>query len=135
MSEISREEYLSKKPYFTKNNCPFCKENLLDREKLYETKYWIVLKNDYPYFKDYENHLIAMPKRHVEFTHDLNEEEYWDFKNIDLFMKDFYKSKNYFSFIRQTKWNKSVEHIHYHYLIWMPWEKVIDWNNCLKLKY
>jgi len=53
MSENSREEYLSKKHYFTKYDCPFCEENLWDRKIVHETKYWIVLKNDHPYFNGY----------------------------------------------------------------------------------
>jgi hypothetical protein len=34
-------------------------------------------------------------------------------------MKDYYKwDKNYFSFIRQSIWWRSIEHLHYHYLPW-----------------
>jgi len=46
---------------------------------------------------------MAIPKRHVAFTTELNDEEFIDYKNIEIFMKDYYKEeKNYFSFIRQS---------------------------------
>jgi hypothetical protein len=34
---------------------------------------------------------MAIPKRHLEFTKELNKEELTDFNNIEIFMKDYYK--------------------------------------------
>jgi hypothetical protein len=34
---------------------------------------------------------MAIPIRHVIFTYDLNNEELIDYKNVELFMKDYYK--------------------------------------------
>ena len=113
-------------------NCPFCTK--LDKNKIiFETKYWFVMHNKYPYFDDKTN-LMAIPKRHVEFTYNLTKEEFWDFVNIEKFMKDFYKEKEYFSFIRQSKSNKSVEYLHYHYILWTPSAKIIDGQRYIKLK-
>lgn len=41
-----------------------------------------------------------------------------DFVEVEKILKKFYEEKGleYFSFIRQGKSNKSVEHLHYHYL-------------------
>ena len=129
---MKREEYEKKKLYFTKENCPFCTK--LDKEKIiFESKYWFVMKNEYPYFDD-ETNLMAIPKRHVEFTYLLTEEEFADFVNIEKWMKDFYKWKEYFSFIRQTKSNKSVEHMHYHYVVWKPSPRMIDNERYFKIK-
>jgi hypothetical protein len=45
-------------------------------------------------------------------------------------MKNYYKDKwEYFSFIRQSKANKSVEHMHYHYLPWIVHARVIENKN------
>ena len=129
---MKREEYEKLKPYFSLENCPFCTK--LDKGKIiFESKYWFVIHNDYPYYDD-KNWLMAIPKRHVEFTCNLIKEEFWDFVNIENFMNSFYKDKEYFSFIRQSKSNKSVEHLHYHYLIWIPSAKIIDGQRYIKLK-
>ncbi len=129
---MKREEYEKQKNYFNLENCPFCTK--LDKNKIiFESKYWFVMHNDNPYFDDKTN-LMAIPKRHVEFSYNLTKEEFWDFVNIEKFMKDFYKNKQYFSFIRQSRWNKSVEHLHYHYLVWIPSAEIIDKKRCIKLK-
>ena len=117
-----RKKYIESKPYFTKENCPFCTYSK-EEEKLflYETKYWKVIYNKFPYYS--KKHLMSIPKRHIKYTTELNNEELIDFKNIEIFIKNFYKEKNYFSFIRETTWWRSVEHLHYHYL---PWTFVFD---------
>ena len=112
---MNRQEYENKKIYLTKENCPFCTKLKKD-EIIHQTQYWLVLANLVPYF-DGKEHLMTIPKRHVEFTYELTEEELKDYRNIELFMKKYFENKcDYFSFIRQTKSNKSVEHMHYHYL-------------------
>jgi len=46
---------------------------------------------------------MAIPKRHIKYTVELNNEELIDYKNIEIYMKEYYKlSNNYYSFIRQT---------------------------------
>ena len=112
---MNRQEYENKKIYLTKENCPFCTKLKKD-EIIHQTQYWLVLVNLVPYF-DEKEHFMTIPKRHVEFTYELTEEELKDYRNIELFMKKYFENKcDYFSFIRQTKSNKSVEHMHYHYL-------------------
>ena len=133
MKQMSRKDYEDQKFYFTKDNCPFCTK--LDISRIvFKTKYWIIVPNLNPYFDD-KNHLMAIPKRHIEFTVDLNGEELKDFLNIEKWMQEFYKDKwEYLSFIRQTKSNKSVEHLHYHYIVWIPSPRTIKWENYLKIK-
>lgn len=124
-----REEYCKKSKYMWKENCPFCFENLYSLQKiLFETKYWVAIYNKYPYFSTPKN-ILVLPKKHRQFTSELSKAEFSDFKEVEKKLKEFYKWYNYFSFIRQTKWNKSVEHLHYHYLVWSPSYKVTeDWD-------
>jgi diadenosine tetraphosphate (Ap4A) HIT family hydrolase len=86
----NREEYENSKIYFTKETCPFCENNILNEIILFETNFWYVNKAKYPYFNDYENHLLVIPKRHIEFTFELSEEELKDFLNIEKYMLNFY---------------------------------------------
>ncbi len=112
-----RKKYIESNPYFTKKNCPFC---LINKEKekwfLYETEYWKIIYNKFPYYS--KKHLMVIPKRHIIYTTELNNKELIDYKNAELYMKDFYKDIDYFSFIRQSTWWRSIEHLHYHYLPW-----------------
>ncbi len=116
---FNRDEYISKNPYLAGKDCPFCK--LEEDEKalfLYKTKYWEVRFNKFPYYW-YKQNLLAFPIEHKANTTDLTDEEILDFKNIELYMKNYFWEKNYFSFIRHGKWWRSVEHLHYHYLEWI----------------
>lgn len=128
----NREEYQKHVKYMDKNNCPFCKIGK-EHKILYETDYWFVIEALYPYF-DAKWHLLATPKKHREFTWQLSKAEFGDFKKVEIFMEKYYFGKEYFSFIRQTKWNKSVEHLHYHYLPWKPGSRVIDGEKYFKIK-
>ncbi len=112
----SRKEY-EEAGFFDKNNCPFCENIEITNKVLYRTELWIIIENKYPYFWD-KDHLLALPKNHKSHTYELSKEELVDFINVEKFMKKYYWDKEYFSFIRQTKWNKSVDHLHYHYLHW-----------------
>jgi len=126
-----REKYIKQNPYFTKNNCPFCNEKQLI---ITNTKYWYIMYNKFPYYWD-KTHLMAIPKRHIKFSIELNKEELNDFINVEIFMKDYYKwEKNYFSFIRQSTGWRSVEHLHYHYLVWHISFQNDNWERILKIK-
>ncbi len=133
MNKLTREEY-EKIWYHTKENCPFCKDIDLKHEVLFRTDYWIVIYSLYPYFDIEKEHIIVVPLRHVEFTYELSKEEFFDYKNVELFLKDYFNWKDYFSFIRQSKSNKSVEHLHYHYIPWQPSTRLIDGEKYIKIK-
>lgn len=115
----NREKYLEQNPYLTKEVCPFCKVE--DDEiplLVYKTDFWEIRFNKYPYYW-YKQHLLVFPIKHKEYTTELDDNELIDYKNIELFMKNYFWEKNYFSFIRQWDWWRSVAHLHYHYLEWM----------------
>lgn len=130
----TREDYQKNVKYMDKNNCPFCKWRLeKEHNILFGTDYWLVIDALYPYF-DEPWHLIVIPKKHREFTRELSKLEFWDFKEVEVFMKKHFWKKEYFSFIRQSKWNKSVEHLHYHYLVWKPSSRLINGEKYFKVK-
>ena len=114
-----RKKYLENNPYFTKEDCPFCVISK-DEKKLviFETKYWEVRYNKFPYYWDKQN-ILAFPKKHRKFTTHLSIEELKDFKKVELFLKNYFWDKSYFSLIRQGTGWRSIEHLHYHYLEWI----------------
>ena len=131
MEFCDRKKYEESNPYFTEVNCPFCKE---DEYIISETKYWSIRNNKFPYYGK-ELHLMALPKRHIKFTYELNDEELKDIINVEKFMKSHYLwEKNYFSFVRQSLWWRSIEHLHYHYLPWHISFSSKDWDNIFKIK-
>ena len=115
----NRKEYLKDWPYHKKETCPICK----DKEFLIKkTKHWKILYNKFPYYGNKQNLLVA-PIKHKTYTKDLSDEELVDYKNVEKFMSEYFQDKNYFSFIKQWTWWRSIEHLHYHYLEW-----IIDHN-------
>jgi len=135
MEYKNRDDYSLNFPYnYWKENCIFCDKNLEEtNETIYKTDYFIVMYNKYPQFLN-ETSLLVFPKRHIEFTTDLTKEEFADFLLVEKFMKEFFIWKEYFSFIRQSKSNKSIEHLHYHYISWIPASKIINWENYFRIK-
>ena len=134
MEYKSREDYDKFFWYNTKENCVFCKEKISTTNKiLYETDFWIIIYAKYPYFEE-SIHLLVLPKRHSEFTVDLKKEELADFLEVEKYIKVFFWDKDYFSLIRQSRSNKSIEHLHYHYISWIPSSRKIEGENYFKIK-
>ncbi len=127
------ENRLNSEKAVWKDKCPFCINDWEEKQYIIrETKYWTIRHNKFPYYWEWK-HLMVIPKKHKEFTFSLSIEELKDYKNIELFMKEYYIGEEYFSFIRQTMWNRSIKHLHYHYLNWKLSHKDIEWNNFLKI--
>jgi len=97
-------------------NCPFCK-NKEGEEKLiiWKSDLWEVRYNKYPYWW-IKNHILLIPKRHVEYSKDLTIEEFIWLKEAKTFIHNFYENKQYFSFLRETFLGRSIKHLHYHYM-------------------
>lgn len=116
MELVSRLNYdITKK---TKDNCPFC--ILVDKKNIiWKWKYFFIIHNKYPYLW-LNTHLLVVPYKHRIMTSELSKKEYWELKEVEKFMENFYSWLDYFSFIRQSNFDdsRSVEHLHYHYLPW-----------------
>lgn len=99
-----------------KENCPFCKLEKDEKQLLiFESEYWEIRYNKYPYGW-IKKHILIFPKRHVELTKNLNNNELIDLKNIHNFLYNFFSWEKYFSFLRETFNWRSIKHLHYHYM-------------------
>ena len=116
----TRDEYHKKKwkHVYWKDDCPFCKIEDQKSHIVWEWKYWYVLHNLYPYSWN-EKHIMAVPYTHKKFFLDLTNDEILGLKDVHLFIKDFYWDDNYFSCLRETMANRSIEHLHMHFIPWV----------------
>lgn len=106
-------------------NCPFCKNE--DKDLVVKNfKFWKLVKNLYPY-NGIKNHLLLIPFRHIEHTKFLKSDELKELSEINEFIENYYSWENYFSFIRETNWGKSIKHIHFHYLPWILFSNLMEW--------
>jgi diadenosine tetraphosphate (Ap4A) HIT family hydrolase len=122
-----RLEYLKRNPFMEKENCIFCHSTGKDKQYIiWETKHWTIRYNKYPYFWSTKN-LLSSPKKHKKFTYELSEEELVDLKEVESFIKEFYKWENYFSFIRETIGWRTAEHLHYHFLPGIIFSEMENW--------
>ena len=114
-------------------NCPFCD---MESEKedyiLWIGDFFHIRHNKYPYLW-LKNHLLAIPNRHIFKSYDLSKEELLWIKEVEKFMKEYYKDWDYFSFLRETTWAKSLNHLHYHFLPWKIYDNDIE--NMLKRQW
>jgi len=117
---ITRKEYHAKKwkKIYWLIDCPFCNHNNI----LWKWKTWFIVRNISPYSWD-ENHLMAVPYRHIKFSVELSLEEFSWLKEVHNFVKNYFWEVNYFSATRETMWNRSVEHLHIHFIPWrLQWK-------------
>lgn len=102
----------------SRENCPFCNKESQREVILWEWKYWYIQHNKYPYLW-LNNHIMAIPYSHKVFSHELTSEEFSEMSDVQKFIKSFYWEQEYFSFLRETLWKRSIEHLHYQYLPWV----------------
>lgn len=122
----TRDEYHAIKWHwerYWKDDCPLCDIINLNKENLvWKWKHWFIVHNIYPY-SGTEEHLMAVPITHKIFFTELNENEILELKDIHLFMKDYFTWKEYFSCNRESLANRSIEHLHIHFIPWkLQWK-------------
>ncbi len=105
-----------------KEECVLCYD---EEYVIKEFNFWKLLKNKYPYAWE-EKHLLLSTIRHIEHTKELNKDELLELPKIEKYLEEYYKWENYFSFIRQTNWWKSIKHIHYHYFPWVLYSNFME---------
>lgn len=118
MDFLTREQYHQKKgdkKILWKEDCPFCqKENEVARI-VWEWKYWYVLHNIAPYSGDHR-HIMAVPYEHIIYSKDLKKHHFEELSKVHQAVESFFWKNQYFSFTRETLANRSVEHLHIHFL-------------------
>jgi diadenosine tetraphosphate (Ap4A) HIT family hydrolase len=115
-----------------KENCIFCKAKKEQPEYiLWKWKYWYIIINKYPYSWN-EEHIMAVPCRHVLYSTDFNSEELLELVEVHKFVKRFFWEESYFSCTRETQEYRSIEHYHTHFI---PWRlqgkflrKMLEWQ-------
>ena len=106
---------LTKDSIFGKDNCPFCDPDAQKELIIWEWRYWFILYNLYPYSGDH-GHVMAVPYAHKQYSHELDEDEFSELLGVHAFLKSFYGNGDYFSCTRETMANRSIEHVHMHFL-------------------
>lgn len=115
----TREEWENRpEKLIWKNNCPFCEHENLKDFILWTWKYWYVIENKYPYTGD-NRHLLLIPKNHCETSTEIPAQVWSELQEAHTFIKNFYWSSEYFSFKRETFWERSIKHYHMHFLPWV----------------
>jgi diadenosine tetraphosphate (Ap4A) HIT family hydrolase len=82
---------------------------------VWKGKYWYIIHNTYPYSGD-SDHLMAIPCGHKTYSHELSSDEVLELADIYAFMRDYYGERQYFSCTRESMANRSIEHLHMHFL-------------------
>jgi diadenosine tetraphosphate (Ap4A) HIT family hydrolase len=62
---------------------------------------------------------MAVPKEHIIFNYDLTDNHLIELREVHKRVKEFFGEENYFSFTRESMLdeNRSVEHLHTHFLV------------------
>jgi len=103
--------------FFWKEDCPFCDVDWQKWHTLWQGEYWYILHNIYPYSGN-ELHIMAVPYEHKIYSTELNEAELKELQIVYKKVKEFFWEENYFSCVRESMINRSVEHYHIHFIPW-----------------
>jgi len=133
MKLLTRDEYHKQKwkTVFWFDDCPFCKSEEQIGHTIWKWKYWYIIHNQSPYSWN-DRHIMAVPYEHKVYSVELSNEEILELKGINNFVRDFFAWENYFSATRESMANRSVEHLHIHYIPWkLQWKyirKMLEWQ-------
>ena len=59
---------------------------------------------------------MAVPKQHIKLAHEIPAEVMAEYPLIEKFVYDFFAESSYFTFMRESLQNRSLEHVHYHFI-------------------
>lgn len=66
---------------------------------------------------------MAIPFDHIKTSLELDDKHLLELREVHKVVKDFFVWEEYFSFTRETMGNRSVEHLHIHFLGWkLQWK-------------
>lgn len=98
-----------------KDNCPLCNRKIEREYILWEWKHWYIKHNIFPYL-GIKKHVMAIPIEHITVSSDISKDAYSEMSEVQKFIKNFFWKEDYFSFTRETFANRSLEHLHIHFL-------------------
>lgn len=129
MKLFSRDIWLKTQPQDKwAHECVFCNHNKLDNSQyiIWKGEHWLIIHNKYPILWS-DKHIMLIPIKHHTFPHECSSTEMSEFPVAQKFIHDFFGDVRYFSFMRESLANRSLEHFHYHYLPWKMWYTDIEY--------
>ncbi len=121
---ISREEYhkILWKEMFGQDDCPFCDKEKYQNQVVWQWAHWQILYNLSSYSWDHR-HIMAIPFDHIKTSIELEDKHLIELREVHKKVKNIFDWEEYFSFTRETMGNRSVEHLHIHFLAWkLEWK-------------
>jgi histidine triad (HIT) family protein len=110
--------------------CPFCNERVIENQSVFETENFRVLIDYKPRVK---GHLLAIPKRHVEKAHELNEDEWRElsliFPAVFKVFEEFLKTDQYMVLEKNgPQAYQEIPHVHFHLIPvhGQHWKEIFD---------
>lgn len=97
------------------DRCPFCNIENQEEYIVWKGRYWYIARNMLSYSWT-EKHVMAIPYKHRIFSHELDSDEILELGEIHRFIASFFGKEEYFSCTRESIANRSVEHIHMHFI-------------------
>lgn len=107
-TEANYQKYLAE----YKGGCPFCLTEGHSRKIVKEYKNWYITENVYPYDRYYSISHMLIPKKHLVFLWELNEEDMHEFLEI----KKELASLGYEEILENLPSMKTQLHFHQHLL-------------------
>lgn len=106
------------------NSCSFCDSNNIQKQLIYEDKVMLVI---YPSSPIIFQHLMIIPKRHISYFEEMNDEEILESANLvkkiyKIFQKEGASGFNLFTNVGK-KAGQHVLHFHWHIFIRFDDEK------------
>lgn len=103
------------KERFEREDCPLCRDIEKSSNMLWKGEYWTILYNLYPYIAWWK-HIMLVPIEHYCYSYDISAIEYTELTLAEKYIKEFFGEEWYFSFTRESMAERSVEHLHTHYI-------------------
>lgn len=105
-------------PYKSKENCPFCNEAILQRQKVYENEDLFILYNYKPMV---DGHCLIVPKTHACFMHELSDEQrkrlLIPIAKLQEVSQEVFHTKDYILLQKNgPSVGQSVGHVHIHFI-------------------
>lgn len=103
-----------------KENCPFCEKNIRnDGTKTWDKGLFWIKENMSPYKGNEGIHFMLIPKRHIKFLTEMNEQESEEFMGLIKVVTErmLFETGKLMFLLRQNTDGQSQEHLHLHFMV------------------